>query len=235
MSPSGPGVQMPPNAPGSQMGQMIMSSSGGQVGPGGPGSQIGQAASMGSGSPIGSGGSPTSHMALGSGPGSQMAESRVPMGPNEGRGSMGPTNPSGPMTNASPGIQIGSGGSTQIGPVIGPGLPTGPVTQINQTGSGGSVPVSSAGTGQENLNALQKAIDSMEEKGLQEDPRYSQLLALRARQGNMGEKQSFSSQQLQQLRYTITHHFYKFNFFTYVIERLYFSYSLRFFHILVCK
>ncbi|PSN30887.1 hypothetical protein C0J52_22600, partial [Blattella germanica] len=38
---------------------------------------------------------------------------------------------------------------------------------------------------QDNLNALQRAIDSMEEKGLQEDPRYSQLLALRARQGSM--------------------------------------------------
>ena len=58
------------------------------------------------------------------------------------------------------------------------------------------------GSGQENLNALQKAIDSMEEKGLQEDPRYSQLLALRARQGSgMGDKQAFNSQQLQQLRY----------------------------------
>lgn len=41
------------------------------------------------------------------------------------------------------------------------------------------------GAPQENLNALQRAIDSMEEKGLQEDPRYSQLLALRARQGSM--------------------------------------------------
>lgn len=41
------------------------------------------------------------------------------------------------------------------------------------------------GAPQENLNALQRAIDSMEEKGLQEDPRYSQLLALRARQGTM--------------------------------------------------
>lgn len=37
---------------------------------------------------------------------------------------------------------------------------------------------------QENLNALQKAIDAMEEKGAQEDPRYSQLLAMRARQSN---------------------------------------------------
>ncbi|CAG0919105.1 unnamed protein product [Notodromas monacha] len=31
---------------------------------------------------------------------------------------------------------------------------------------------------QENLNALQKAITSMEEKGMQEDPRYSQLVAI---------------------------------------------------------
>lgn len=38
---------------------------------------------------------------------------------------------------------------------------------------------------QDNLNALQHAIDSMEEKGMQEDPRYSQLLAIRARQNNM--------------------------------------------------
>lgn len=34
--------------------------------------------------------------------------------------------------------------------------------------------------GQDNLNAIQRAIDSMEEKGLQEDQRYLQLLALRA-------------------------------------------------------
>ncbi|XP_065202229.1 ATP-dependent helicase brm-like [Planococcus citri] len=72
---------------------------------------------------------------------------------------------------------------------------------------------------QENLNALQRAIDSMEEKGLQEDPRYSQLLALRARHENMepprqpippphgppippmnSGKQFFTPEQLQQLR-----------------------------------
>lgn len=40
------------------------------------------------------------------------------------------------------------------GPPLGPGQP-----------SGGGPP------GQENLNALQRAIDSMEEKGMQEDPR----------------------------------------------------------------
>ncbi|XP_073979310.1 ATP-dependent helicase brm-like isoform X2 [Rhodnius prolixus] len=80
------------------------------------------------------------------------------------------------------------------------------------------------GTGggpQENLTALQRAIDSMEEKGLQEDPRYSQLQALRARQVNMdlrpppqggfgneqgppgSAKHSFSATQLQQLRVQI--------------------------------
>ncbi|XP_045467902.1 ATP-dependent helicase brm isoform X1 [Harmonia axyridis] len=52
--------------------------------------------------------------------------------------------------------------------------------------------------GQENLNALQRAIDSMEEKGLQEDPRYSQLLAIRARSN--GSSSIFSQLQMTQLR-----------------------------------
>lgn len=50
--------------------------------------------------------------------------------------------------------------------------------------------------GQENLNALQRAIDSMEEKGLQEDPRYSQLLALRAN----SKQQHLNPNQMQLLR-----------------------------------
>lgn len=50
--------------------------------------------------------------------------------------------------------------------------------------------------GQENLSALQKAIDSMEEKGLIEDPRYSQLLAIRAN----SKSSCLSSPQLDQLR-----------------------------------
>lgn len=83
------------------------------------------------------------------------------------------------------------------------------------------VEIKAPGAPQENLNALQRAIDSMEEKGLQEDPRYSQLLALRARQGSMepprpvqgfvagnepagqAGKHTFNSQQLQQLRVQI--------------------------------
>nr|XP_018913834.1 PREDICTED: ATP-dependent helicase brm-like isoform X2 [Bemisia tabaci] len=75
---------------------------------------------------------------------------------------------------------------------------------------------------QENLNALQRAIDSMEEKGLQGDPRYSQLLALRARQSGISSdprppgsgfpigpespassRQLLSQYQLQQLRFQI--------------------------------
>lgn len=57
--------------------------------------------------------------------------------------------------------------------------------------------------GQENLNALQRAIDTMEEKGMQEDPRYSQLLALRARSNGNGPH-PFNSTQLQQLRYFLS-------------------------------
>lgn len=74
-------------------------------------------------------------------------------------------------------FQGGPPGSTPGGPPQGPpGSQPGPPPQG---------PPGPPQPGQENLNALQRAIDSMEEKGLQEDPRYSQLLALRARQNNM--------------------------------------------------
>ncbi|KAK1117792.1 hypothetical protein K0M31_015728 [Melipona bicolor] len=53
------------------------------------------------------------------------------------------------------------------------------------------------------MSSLQKVIETMEEKGLQEDPRYFQLLALRVRQSNnMGEK-AFTGRQLHQLRVQI--------------------------------
>ncbi|XP_049887633.1 ATP-dependent helicase brm isoform X2 [Pectinophora gossypiella] len=59
--------------------------------------------------------------------------------------------------------------------------------------------------GPDNLNALQRAIDSMEEKGLQEDPRYSQLLALKARSNSQDpNKGLFSNIQLSQLKAQIT-------------------------------
>lgn len=66
-------------------------------------------------------------------------------------------------------------------------VPPGPIGGP-QAGPPGSQPVPPPGPpqpGQENLNALQRSIDLMEEKGMQEDPRYSQLLILRAKQGNM--------------------------------------------------
>ena len=119
------------------------------------------------------------------------------MPPQMGPGGAGPVVPQGAPGQMGPGAQsqgqMGPGGAGAVGPA----------SQMNQAVPGQipGGPSGPPGPGQENLNALQKAIDSMEEKGLQEDPRYSQLLALRARQGsNMGEKQTFSSQQLQQLR-----------------------------------
>ncbi|XP_018562327.2 ATP-dependent helicase brm isoform X2 [Anoplophora glabripennis] len=69
--------------------------------------------------------------------------------------------------------------------------PQGPPTSVS--GPPGQPP-----QGQENLSALQRAIDSMEEKGMQEDPRYSQLLALRARSN--GSNSIFSQSQMAQLR-----------------------------------
>ncbi|XP_011257143.2 ATP-dependent helicase brm isoform X3 [Camponotus floridanus] len=223
---SGPGGQMTTGSgPGGQMGpgsgQMGHGGSvpGGQMGPGsGPGGQMGPGTSpagqMGPGGQIPSGG--PGQMMQG-GPGAQMGPNAPsnqmgPGGPNSQIGPCGPNNqishinvsgqmgPNGP-TNQSPTTQIGPGNQNQ-GQVLGSTTPIGaPVNQMSQTGSGqiGPSGPTGPGQGQENLNALQKAIDSMEEKGLQEDPRYSQLLALRARQGGI-EKQAFSSSQLQQLR-----------------------------------
>ncbi|KMQ96039.1 atp-dependent helicase brm [Lasius niger] len=218
---SGPGGQMGPGS-----GQIGHASSvpGGQMGPGsGPGGQMGPGSSpvgqMGPGGQISSGG--PGQMMQG-GPGSQMGPSAPsnqmgPGGPNNQMGPCGPNNqisshinaggqmgPNGP-TNQPPTTQIGPGSQNQ-GQVLGSTASIGsggPVNQMSQTGSGQigpTGPTGPPGPGQENLNALQKAIDSMEEKGLQEDPRYSQLLALRARQGTGMEKQAFNSSQLQQLR-----------------------------------
>ncbi|XP_024944895.1 ATP-dependent helicase brm isoform X7 [Cephus cinctus] len=207
MGPVGPGGQMGPNGPG----QMGMGGPGGQMSMGGPGGQMGPGGGGGQMGPNG----PAGQMGPGTGPGGQM-------GPGGPGGQMGPGGPGGPMGPGGAGGQLGPVGGQnppgQMGPGgqnqgqmlpggPGPMGPGGPVNQMSQTGPGQigpGGPPGPPGPGQENLNALQKAIDSMEEKGLQEDPRYSQLLALRARQGsNMGEKQSFSSQQLQQLRLQI--------------------------------
>lgn len=74
--------------------------------------------------------------------------------------------------------------SSSPGPQGPPGGPPAPLQQGVQ--------------GQENLNALQRAIDSMEEKGMQEDPRYSQLLAIRAKTNGSSV---FNQTQMSQLRY----------------------------------
>lgn len=82
-----------------------------------------------------------------------------------------------------------------------------PPGQIPTSSANGAPPSSSPmqgslpAPGPDNLHALQKAIDSMEEKGLQEDPRYSQLLAIRARSNPQDpSKGLFSNIQLSQLK-----------------------------------
>ncbi|KAB0802651.1 hypothetical protein PPYR_04837 [Photinus pyralis] len=85
--------------------------------------------------------------------------------------------------------QQGQNPSSSPGPQ---GPSSGPPMSV-QTGQAGP-------QGQENLNALQRAIDSMEEKGMQEDPRYSQLLSLRARTNGTS---AFTQVQMQQLRVQI--------------------------------
>ncbi|KAM3966517.1 LOW QUALITY PROTEIN: ATP-dependent helicase brm [Aphomia sociella] len=82
-----------------------------------------------------------------------------------------------------------------------------PVTSSANGGPPASSPMQGSlpAPGPDNLNALQRAIDSMEEKGLQEDPRYSQLLALRARSNPQDpNKILFSNNQLCQLKAQIT-------------------------------
>ncbi|KAI8429647.1 hypothetical protein MSG28_000228 [Choristoneura fumiferana] len=77
----------------------------------------------------------------------------------------------------------------------------GPPPSTSNGAASGSPMQSMATPGPDNLNALQRAIDSMEEKGLQEDPRYSQLLALRARSNPQDpSKGMFSNIQLSQLK-----------------------------------
>lgn len=52
---------------------------------------------------------------------------------------------------------------------------------------------------QETANALHRAISQMEEKGLQDDPRYAQLLAMRARAcQTMQQQQQQHNQPFQQ-------------------------------------
>ncbi|CAD6216374.1 GSCOCG00004529001-RA-CDS [Cotesia congregata] len=214
--PPGPG-HMNPSMPGGPPGPMP---GGPSMGPGGPPNiPGGPSVLMNMGGPNASGPGPAGPMGPNSGPGNQMGPGG-PMMPGSGPNQMppgGPANQMGPggpspmsaNNSGGPGGPGGPPGPPGIGPMppgaqnqsLGPMGPGGPGNSMPPAPGG---PPGGSGTGQENLNALQKAIDSMEEKGLQEDPRYSQLLGLRARgQSGMGDKQNFSSQQLQQLRVQI--------------------------------
>lgn len=122
-------------------------------------------------------------------------------------GGTGP--PSAPPLNAG-GQQAGPPGSASAGPPGSQTPPHGhaaPPASAGQPPSNGAPPGSSPmqgslpAPGPDNLNALQRAIDSMEEKGLQEDPRYSQLLALKARSNPQDpSKGLFTNSQLGQLK-----------------------------------
>ncbi|XP_066261178.1 ATP-dependent helicase brm-like [Euwallacea similis] len=56
------------------------------------------------------------------------------------------------------------------------------------------------GPSSEKLNALQKTIDTLEEKGMQADQRYSLILALGARTAQVQASAVFTSFQMNQLR-----------------------------------
>lgn len=81
------------------------------------------------------------------------------------------------------------------------GQPPPPNSSANGVAPGSSPMQSMPTPGPDNLHAIQRTIDSMEEKGLQEDPRFSQLLALRARSNPQDPgKGLFSNNQLCQLK-----------------------------------
>ncbi|KAH0564535.1 hypothetical protein KQX54_012628 [Cotesia glomerata] len=215
LMPGAPPNMCPPNQGHGANGhsQMNMTGPGSQmnIGPGGPG------VPMNMGGPNASGPGPAGPMGPNSGPGNQMGPGGPMMpgsGPNQmppgGPASqMGPGGPSPMSANNSggPGGPGGPPGPLGMGPMP-PGALNQPLGPMGPGGPGNSMPPApggppgGSGTGQENLSALQKAIDSMEEKGLQEDPRYSQLLALRAR-GQGGANDRFTTQQFQQLRVQI--------------------------------
>lgn len=101
-----------------------------------------------------------------------------PMGPPQVPSSMGPpgmapgVGPSAGPPGSSGGHHGGYGGA-------GGGWP--PQQQYGGPGpSGGGYPP------QESLNALQKAINTMEDKGMQGDPRYNDLVSMRAKYGPPG-------------------------------------------------
>lgn len=112
--------------------------------------------------------------------------------------------------HASPGYAGGAapGPPGASGPPHPPAAHTPPHGPAPPTSSANGAPPASSpmqgslpAPGPDNLHAIQRTIDSMEEKGLQEDPRFSQLLALRARSNPQDpSKGLFSNNQLCQLK-----------------------------------
>lgn len=81
------------------------------------------------------------------------------------------------------------------------GQPPPPTSSANGAPPASSPMQSLPTPGPDNLHAIQRTIDSMEEKGLQDDPRFSQLLALRARSNPQDPgKGLFTNNQLCQLK-----------------------------------
>ncbi|XP_017784542.1 PREDICTED: ATP-dependent helicase brm isoform X2 [Nicrophorus vespilloides] len=132
-----------------------------------------------------------------------------PSGPSPGQvhpstGHMQAGAPGGPSPHGMPHNIQGPSGQPYAGlpmaPINHPSQGQNPTSSPGPQGPPGGIPQPGPPIpqGQENLSALQRAIDSMEEKGMQEDPRYSQLLALRARTN--GSNSLFNQLQMQQLR-----------------------------------
>lgn len=124
--------------------------------------------------------------AVGGPPQSPMGPPQVPspmgppgMGPSSGGGPPnGPPGPPGPPGPAGPHHSGGYGGGAGGWPPQ-KQYPGGPGQPPTGGGGGGYPP-------QESLNALQNAINTMEDKGLQGDPRYNDLLSMRAKFGMTG-------------------------------------------------
>ncbi|KAG0721839.1 ATP-dependent helicase brm [Chionoecetes opilio] len=160
--PQVPSPMGPPQAP-SPMGPPVMSPGPAQGPPPGPG------------------------MAPQGGPGPHHA---YPQGPQGGQGWQQPPGPY--LNNYQSQPPQGQQGSPAMGPgghhppQGPPGAPSGGSLAPPSSGGGPNGPSPSGGSfQQENLHALQKAINTMEDKGMQNDPRYTDLVNMRAKYGTI--------------------------------------------------
>ncbi|CAL8137996.1 unnamed protein product [Orchesella dallaii] len=130
-------------------------------------------------------------------------QQQLPPPPNAQQGMGGMMAPPGPPGSLQMSGPPGSVNHMMGGP-IGYGPPHSPLSshlQPQQHNAGhhpmGSSPVPSPQASQESAHALQRAIATMEEKGLQDDPRYSQLLAMRARACHAPQDPNFQQRHMQ--------------------------------------